>query len=140
MDEALLVVAGRSFDEDVTISPLRDGTYGVSDDFGTAYSGDYLGWTYAGGLDLECGNAGHAREWTRVFEPFEYWDNEGHVRYNLPEAVEALERGRTVTFAYAVVTDGDLVWWEEQQTYVDDDGCRYDDNIMGWCVLAYWED
>ena len=131
LDDALQAVAERSFYEDATVTPSGDGTYTVSDDYGTAYSGDDLGWTYSEGLDLEWGNAGHAREWTRVFEPFEYWDDAGHVRYNLPEAVEALERGRAVTFAYAVVTDVDLVWSEEQQTGEDD--------IIGWCVLAFWE-
>ena len=143
LDEALGAVATQDdpFNAGgLTVIPESGERYETEPDYGTAYAGDFLGWTYAGGLDLEWGNAGHAREWSRVFEPFEYWDNAGHVRYNLPEAVEALERGRTVTFAYAVVTNGDLVWWEEQQTYVDDDGYKYDDNITGWCVLAYWED
>ena len=140
LDDVLQAVAERSFDEDVTVTPNGNGTYDVSDDYGTAYAGDYLGWTYSGGLDLSCGNAGHAREWSRVFEPFEYWDNAGHVRYNMPGAVEALERGKAVTFAYAVVTNSDLVWWEERQTYIDADGCTYTDNITGWCVLAFWEE
>lgn len=140
LDDALQAVAERSFYEDATVTPSGDGAYTVSDDYGTAYSGDDLGWTYAGGLDLEWGNAGHAREWTRVFEPFEYWDDAGHVRYNLPGAVEALERGRAVTFAYAVVANSDLAWDDDSQEYADADGTTYDDNAVGWIVLAFWED
>ena len=140
LDEALQVVAERSFDEDVTVTPNGNGTYTVSDDYGTAYAGDYIGWTYAGGLDLAWGNAEHAREWTRVFEPCEFWDNAGHVRYNLPEAVEALQAGHTVTFAYAIVEDMDCKWDEGKGAHVDADGDTHDDNVTGWAVLAYWED
>ena len=125
----------------LTVVPLLDGTYKVSDDYGTAYAGDYLGWTYADGLDLGWGHVGNAREWTRLFDSAKFWDRAEHVRYNMPGSVEALKSGHAVTFAYAIAENLDLVWDDESQEYVDaDDGTAYGDNVAGWAVLAFWEE
>ena len=58
----------------LTVIPTSGGRYETGSDFGMEYAGDFLGWTYAGGLEVPQG----AREWTRVFEPSEYWDDAGH--------------------------------------------------------------
>lgn len=127
----------------ITITP-RTTPWGIdySVDVGDAewYAGDMIGWTYADGLDLAYGNAEHAREWTRLFEPFESWDCPVHVCYNMDAAVEALRDGYAVTFQYAIVTDTTLVWDDAEQVYYDQDGETVSDDIVGWIVLAFWEE
>ena len=130
LDSALSDIAGRSFYEDATVTPVEGG-YEVTDDFSTAYAGDSIPWTYDGGVELPA----DISENSRLHQPAEYYDGAHHIRYNLPAAVEALEAGHAVTFAYAIVEDlncfdgsGDAL------TECEDCQCG---RTVGWVLLAY---
>ena len=130
LDGALQDIAERSFDEDATVTPVEGG-YGVTDDFSTAYAGDSIPWTYDGGMELPADISDNSR----LHDPAEYYDGAHHIRYNLPAAIEALESGHAVTFAYAIVEDlncfdgsGDAL------TECEDCQCR---RTIGWTLLAY---
>ena len=130
LDSALSDIAGRSFYDDATVTPVEGG-YEVTEDFSTAYAGDSIPWTYDGGMELPA----DISENSRLHEPAEYYDGAHHIRYNLPAAVEALEAGHAVTFAYAIVEDlncfdgsGDAL------TECEDCQC---DRTVGWVLLAY---
>ena len=130
LDGALQDIAERSFDEDATVTPVEGG-YEVTEDFSTAYAGDSIPWTYDGGMELPA----DISENSRLHQPAEYYDGAHHIRYNLPAAVEALEAGHTITFAYAIVEawncfdgSGDaLTECEDRQCY----------RTVGWVLLAY---
>ena len=131
LTEALQAIADRSFYEDATVTPLGNGRYAVDDDFGTAYADNSIEWTYDAGMSLPANVADHSR----LHEASEFYDAAGHVSYNLPHAVELLEAGHAVTFAYAIVEDsncfdgsGDVL------TECEDCQC---DRTAGWVLLAF---
>ena len=131
LTEALQAIADRSFDEDATITPLGNGRYAIEDDSNTSYAGDNIEWSYDAGMSLPTNVADHSR----LHEPCEFYDAADHVAFNLPHAVELLEAGHAVTFAYAIVEDsncfdgsGDVL------TDCEDCDC---DRTVGWALLAY---
>ena len=136
LDSALSDIAERSFDEDATVTPVEGG-YEVTDDFSTAYAGDSIQWTYDGGMELPA----DILENSRLHKPAEYYDGAHHIRYNLPAAVEALESGHAVTFAYTIVD----AWCERgggaAMIYHDNQVCTecdsYGSSCVGWVLLAY---
>lgn len=130
LDEALLDIASRSFYEDATVTPTKIG-FTVEDDFSTAYAGDTIPWSYDGGMELPGGILDNSR----LHEPNEFYNDVRHIRYHMASAVEALESGNAVTFAYAIVEDlncfdgsGDVL------TGCEDCQC---DRTIGWVLLAY---
>ena len=130
LDSALSDIAGRSFYEDATVTPVEGG-YEVTEDFSTAYAGDSIPWTYDGGMELP----GGILDSSRLHEPNEFYNDVRHIRYHMASAVEALEAGHAVTFAYAIVEDlncfdgsGDAL------TECEDCQC---DRTVGWVLLAY---
>lgn len=128
--DALQEVADRSFCEDVTITPLPDGTYQSEDDHGTAYAGDTVMWSYDGGMELPSG----VIEWSCLHETYESYDEARHIEYNLPRAVETLREGTPVTFAYAEVDA-----YHDKKACAEhcgEDGCQ-EDMLAGWALLAF---
>ena len=132
IDAALELFARGDLFTQLWIEP--GGTVGiVSVDTGHNFtSGDSIPWTYDGGLE---GVAGDYH--TRVFEPFESWDDARHVDYNLPEARELLSARHTIVLAYGLANDMDLEYDEEDGTYITPDGERVDDDIVGWYAEIY---
>lgn len=131
LTEALQAIADRSFYEDATITPLGNGRYAVDGDFGTAYAGDSIMWIYDAGMSLPSNVTDHSR----LHEPYESYDNAEHVRYNLPHAVELLEAGHAVTFAYAIVEDSNCFDGSgDSLTDCEDCDC---DRTAGWALLAF---
>lgn len=128
LSDALQEVADRSFYEDVTITPLPDGTFESEDDHGTAYAGDTVMWDYMGGMELPNGVIDNSR----LHETYESYTGAGHVEYNLPRAVETLREGTPVTFAYAQV-DGYATTPED----IEDDENGLYDGCVGWALLAF---
>lgn len=129
--EALQAIADRSFYEDATITPVGNGMFTVDEDFNTAYAGDSIEWSYDAGMSLPANVADHSR----LHEPCEFYDNAGHVSYNLPHAVELLEAGHAVTFAYAIVEDSNCFDGSgDSLTGCEDCDC---DRTVGWALLAY---
>ena len=130
LDEALQDIAERSFYEDATVAPVEGG-YEVTDDFSTAYAGDSIQWTYDGGMELP----GGILDSSRLHESYEFYNDVRHIRYHMASAIEAIESGHAVTFAYAIVEDlncfdgsGDAL------TECEDCQC---DRTVGWVLLAY---
>ena len=136
LDEALLNIASRSFCEDATVTPTKIG-FTVEDDFSTAYAGDSIPWSYDGGMELPGGILDNSR----LHEPNEFYNDVRHIRYHMASAIESLESGHSVTFAYAIV---------EAFCERDDDAAEADHNsceclecdsggteIIGWTLLAY---
>ena len=130
LDSALSDIASRSFYEDATVTPVEGG-YEVTDDFSTAYAGDTIPWSYDGGMELPGGILDNSR----LHEPDEFYNDAQHIRYHMASAIEALEAGHAVTFAYAIVEDlncfdgsGDAL------TECEDCQC---DRTVGWVLLAY---
>jgi len=131
LTEALQAIADRSFYEDATITPVGNGMFTVEDDFSTAYAGDSIMWSYDGGMELPANVTDHSR----LHETYEFYDNARHVSYNLPRAVELLEAGHAVTFAYAIVDDLDCLDGSGD-TLTDCEDCDCD-RTVGWALLAY---
>ena len=131
LTEALQAIADRSFYEDATITPVGNGMFTVNDDYNTAYAGDAIEWSYDAGMSLPTNVTDHSR----LHEASEFYDAASHVAFNIPHAVELLEAGHAVTFAYAIVDDlncfdgsGDVL------TECEDCQC---DRTVGWVLLAY---
>ena len=138
LTDALDDIAGRSFYEDATVSPLvkadDDGTiygYVVEDESG-AYMSDEWEWTYAGGI----ADRDSVSETSRLHESYESYDAADHIRYNMPDAVEALEDGKVVTFAYAVVEDVD----HREREWEAGNGDEYETEYAGWILAARWDE
>ena len=98
LDAALDDIAKRSFYYDATVTPESDG-YTVADDYATSFPDDVLLWDDVTGVDWPT----RADDHSRLHDPAEYYASAEHIRYNLSTAVEALEEGQAVTFAYAIV-------------------------------------
>lgn len=74
-------------------------------------------WTYDGGAEL----GDSVSDYTRVFEPYESMVTLGHLEYNMPAVVDAIESGTAVTLMWCVV-----------DAYPDDASgvqCEF----CGWC-------
>lgn len=130
LDGALQDIAERSFDDDATVTPVEGG-YEVTEDFSMAYAGDTIMWSYDGGMELPGGILDNSR----LHEPDEFYNDVRHIRYHMASAVEAIEAGHMVAFAYAIVDDlncfdgsGDAL------TECEDCQC---DRTIGWVLLAY---
>ena len=131
LTEALQAIADRSFYEDATITPLGNGRYAVEGDFNTAYAGDSIEWSYDTGMVLPANVANHSR----LHEVYEVYGAAEHVSYNLPHAVELLEAGHAVTFAYAIVEDSNCFDGSgDSLTDCEDCDC---DRTVGWALLAF---
>lgn len=136
LNEALTDIASRSFYEDATVTPTEGG-FTVEDDFSTSYAGDTIQWTYDGGMEVPA----NVTEHSRLHEPAEYYDDARHISYNLPAAIEALELGRAVTFAYAIVD----AYCErtDDNAEADHDACvclecdSGGSETIGWTLLAF---
>ena len=124
LDAALEDIAKRSFYEDATVTPENDG-YTVADDYATSFPGDVLLWNDATGIDWPA----RADDHSRLHHPAEYYVSAEHIRCNLSAAVEALEGGQAVTFAYAIV---DAVACDEHEHFGE---CECD-RTAGWAMLA----
>lgn len=124
LDAALGDIAKRSFYDDATVTP-GEGGYTVADDYGTSFPGDVLLWDDVSGVDWPA----RADDHSRLHESYESYATAEHIRYNLSTAVEALEGGQAVTFAYAIV---DAVACDEHEHFVD---CECD-RTAGWALLA----
>ena len=122
LDEALQQVANASFYEDLVVIPV-DGGFVVED--GYSYLAE--GWEYTEmGLD----GPDHF-ETTRLMESYESFDTAQHIRYNMPESVEALENGQAVEFAYAVVMDLDIDWGDDELNEMYEG-----DEVAGWLLVS----
>src|SRR5690554_5629793 len=94
LDEALQDVANRSFYEDCKVTPLVMADdhadirgYVVEDDI--SHATDEWRWSYDEGIH----DRDSVSETSRLHSHFEYYTHADHVRYNMPESVEALENG-----------------------------------------------
>lgn len=127
---ALQLVARASFYEDLEVTPEGADRYRVEDTTANEQVDDWE-WSYEKGIH----DGDSVAEHSRLMELYESIDAPEHIRYHLPESVEALQNGRTVIFAYAVVYDQDVTWSEELQQHFDSDGAPADD-IAGWILTA----
>lgn len=123
LDAALEDIAKRSFYEDATVTP-GEGGYIVADDYATSFPGDVLLWDDVSGVDWPA----RADDHSHLHEDYEYYETAGHIRYNLSAAVEALEGGQAVTFAYTIA-DADTC----EHSHPSDCEC---DLAVGWALLA----
>lgn len=141
LNEALQIVADRSFYEDTRITPLVDvedasmiEAYLVDEDH-LHQSADWE-WSYERGIL----DADSVSECSRLFEPSEFLSCAAHIRFHMGEAVERLESGiSSVGFACVIVRDSDVIWNEETQAYYDAGG-ELADEIAGWALVAEWSD
>jgi len=139
LDDALQAVAGASFYDDKRIVPAIHADSGepvgyvVEDDH--AHASDDWTWTYADGLH----DRDSVSETSRLHDVCESYVDAGHIRYNMSGAVEQLEQGNAVTFAYAAVHDGD-VHYDEDGNPRDSDGELLGDDLAGWILVAIWDD
>lgn len=130
LDSALSDIAGRSFYDDATVTPVEGG-YEVTEDFSTAYAGDAIPWTYDGGMKLPGGILNNSR----LNEPNEFYNDVRHIRYHMASAIKALETGHTITFAYAIVKN--LNYFNSSgDTLAECEDCQCD-RTVGWVLLAY---
>ena len=124
LDAALEDIAKRSFYDDATVTP-GEGGYTVADDYATSFPGDVLLWGDVSGVDWPA----RADDHSRLHESCESYASAEHIRCNLSAAVEALEGGQAVTFAYAMV---DAVACDEHELFGE---CECD-RTAGWALLA----
>ena len=98
-------VARASFYEDLQITPIGEpDRYRVEDTFANEQRDDWY-WSYEKGIH----DGDSVAEHTRLMEPYECFSNSEHIRANMSESVEALRKGKAVIFAYAIVTDLDVI-------------------------------
>lgn len=124
LDAALEDIAKRSFYYDATVTP-GEGEYTVTNDYGTSFHGDVLLWDDVSGVDWPA----RADDHSGLHESCEIYTTAKHIRYNLSTAVEALETGQPVTFAYAIV---DATFCDDH-AYPEECEC---DRTAGWALLA----
>lgn len=160
LDQVLEEVARRSFYEDSAAQLTDSDGYQIEDTHaGDDMAPDGVQWTYEAGLE-----ATEHRTWSEdsgLMEPCMFFETAGHIRYNLPGAVEALEAGKLVEFSYQPVyidapkdIDGRAYDPEYRDMYVYDcddyvSGVMMDsgelstdidqyliDDVIGWTLLA----
>jgi len=124
LDEALADIAGRSFYESARVSKVAEG-YTV-EDWPTDVD-EYVAWAYETGAQV-----GDVLDHSRTHEAYERYETAGHIRYNLPVAVETIEEGIPVGFTYAVAEAECLDEVEEG------DQCG-EDHTAGWVLIATTE-
>lgn len=128
---ALRRVARASFYEDIQVTPIgEDDRYRVEDTTANEQRDDWY-WSYEKGIH----DGDSVAEHSRLMEHYEHFNSSEHIRFNMSESVEALKKGKTVVFAYAIVTDLDVTWSNEDQVHYDSDGHPADD-IAGWILTA----
>lgn len=124
---ALTDIAGRSFHESADVFRNDDGSWAVRD--APSMADDSVMWTYENGLEAGTG----AYDYSRLHESYESYDSAGHIRYNLSQAVSALENeGKSVHFTYVVV-DG----YPSTPEDIEDDENGIYDAVVGWALIAY---
>lgn len=139
LEQALQAVADRSFYEPCIVVPVirTDNSdvlgYLVEDD-GNVISTDEVEWSYAGGI-----SRGSENECTRLMDAYESFTDHQHIAWHMDGALEQLQDGNPVWFAYAVVRDSAVEWDDDAQVYRDSDGIEVDD-VAGWCLMAHWEE
>lgn len=129
LDEALTDIANRSFYDDAVVSPEIDGTYSVEQHV-TGY-GDTVYWTSEGGMQ----GLDEALDNSRVHEAYEYYETSGHIRYNLPEAVEELEAGNPVGFTYVIVDHAEPDCNNDWNLCEEHGECQCEQTV-GWALVA----
>lgn len=157
LDAALEDIAKRSFGDDATITPIprhsfSEGTftgavtcdhcglmplddddlnaecgYEVEDDYATSFPDDTLLWNDAGGVDWPT----RADDHSRLHDSAEFYETADHLRHNLSEAVEALESGKSVTFACVTVDATECECGGQSRS----ENCTCDFTV-GWALLA----
>lgn len=130
LNGALRRVASASFYEDIQVTPIGGDRYRVEDTTANEQTEDWL-WSYEKGLQ----DGDSVSDHTMLMDHCERYDIPEQIRYFLPDSVEALKNGKTVTFAYAVVYDSEVFWDDEKQEHLDADGYPADD-IAGWILTA----
>lgn len=93
---------------------------------------DYVGWTYADGLDIP-GVTDHSR----LLESYENLDTEAQFRYHMPALDEwfAADNPAAITVEWSPVEDDSLEYDEESGGYIDENGELMEDNIIGHVYL-----
>lgn len=127
LNNALDVIAQCSFYEGKRVTKRSPGEYVVEEWYSFPDS-DSIEWTYSGGVELH--HIYGLIDYTRLMMPGESLDSPSHVSYNLPLAVEAIDRGTPVGFTYCVAHDID-----ECQNCLDSDCCECD-RVVGWLLVA----
>ena len=99
---------------------------------------DYIGWTYAEGLDIPEAATDH----TRLMESCESLDTLAQFRYNMPALAEWLDEDSTadISLEWTPVEDENLEYDDESGGYLDEDGELLADNLAGHVYLMkIWE-
>lgn len=129
MEDVLQAAAERSFYDDFQIYWNEEqNRYVIEDDYGM-FEDDAASWTHADGLDCPTADGTSG-----LMETYEYFDNYKQIQRYVPEAIEKIKEGYTVSFAYLAVSNDDLVWDEDAGDYLDEDGELMGDNAVGWCL------
>ena len=119
LDEALQVVAVSSFYEDNLVY-FAAGEWNADVDT-SCYSYEDVTWTHDG---LDFGTDAPPLDHSGLMMDDQTFSVSAQIRRYLPQAVEALERGRSVIFTYQPVSVGTLD--------DDEDG----DTLVGWVLIA----
>lgn len=131
LDAALDNIARRSFYEDAIITPVPGGFVVNSSHVLDEVS---YPWTRSDGTEFGFDSLDESR----LHAEYESYDNAGHIRYNLPAAVAALESGRAVGFGYAVAEElcggGDAPEAHENSQCLNCDGGGT--VVVGWHLIA----
>lgn len=141
LDDALQIVADRSFYEDTRVTPLVHAddasmieAYLVDEDH--LRQSDDWEWSYERGIL----DADSVSEVSRLMDHCEHFATADHIRFHMADAVELLESGTSsVGFAYVIVRDSDVIWNESDGNYYGADG-ELADEIAGWALVAEWSD
>lgn len=126
IDEALGEIAGRSFYESARVTKSASGY--LVEDWHTGVE-ESVRWTYENGAELPTGTI----DASRTHASYEFYETAAHIRYNLDNAVEAIEEGTSVGFTY-VIADADCECddYDAETGYCGDDG----DHTVGWLLIA----
>jgi hypothetical protein len=119
LDEALQVVAESSFYEDNLVYFAAGEWH--ADDYTACHSYEDVTWTHYG---LDFGTDMPPLDHSGLMMADQYFSESAQIRWYLPQAVEALERGRSVIFTYQPVSVGIL---DEEED---------DDTLAGWVLIA----
>lgn len=94
---------------------------------------DYVGWTYADGLDIPEAASDHSR----LLESCESLDTEAQFRYHMPALEEwfASDNPAPLTVEWSPVEDSSLQYDEESGAYRDEDDQLVEDNLVGHIYL-----
>ena len=140
---ALANLAERSFYEDCTIAAAIAPTiigdrqivgYAVMDDCNMAPSEDVY-WIYDEGLEYSV-LPGYECEDSGLMEPSETFYCAANITRYLPRAVEAIESGYAVSFAYAPVN---VYECDDCKDSADIEDMNYD-HLAGWTLIAIWKE